>query len=208
MPRKPMRHQADKMPPKRHKQPLLLPRIRKQHQPLHQPRARLTTRQLQLLALRLLVHILQKDLALLGRREIVQLEQLVGAPKVLLLLVLEHAEEFALKVLVATAAAGGSGLCSVIVVEGDVVCCLGEVGIAALALGGGLGFFEVAASFFGALFVADELAFGFSVFGHGRGGGEGAIGIFLAVCWDWRGGEAPGDGEGQKKSCYLIAGRP
>ncbi|KAK0611579.1 hypothetical protein B0T14DRAFT_530697 [Immersiella caudata] len=142
------------MPRKRLKQMLLLLRARQQHQPLHQPRARLTTRQLQLLALCLPVNILQEDLTLLFRREIVQLEQLVRAPKVFLLLVLEHAEELALKVFAAACTPGTCGF-GLVIVEGNVIGGLGEVGVAALALGRGFGFFEVAASFFGALFVAD-----------------------------------------------------
>ncbi|RCI12793.1 hypothetical protein L249_0095 [Ophiocordyceps polyrhachis-furcata BCC 54312] len=75
------------------KKMLLLPRRRKLNQPLHQTGARLAAGELQLLAPGLAVDVFDEEVAVLDGGELVQLQHLVCAAKVLLLLVREHAEE-------------------------------------------------------------------------------------------------------------------
>lgn len=64
-----------------------------QDQPLEQARAGLAVGDLEFLAVGFLVDALEKKRALAGRLKLVQLEHLVGALEVLLLVVVEHAVE-------------------------------------------------------------------------------------------------------------------
>ncbi|CRK29106.1 hypothetical protein BN1708_015460 [Verticillium longisporum] len=88
--------EAEEVAGKGAKDVLLLRRRAQQDEPLHEPRQRLRARELELLADGLAVHALQEHVALLVGRELVELEHLVGALEVLLLLVVEHAEELPL----------------------------------------------------------------------------------------------------------------
>lgn len=93
MAREPMLHEVQKVAQELAEQAPDLMHVGQGDELLHEPRARLAAGDLELLAVRLGVDALEEEPPLLGVAELVQLEHLVGAREVLLLLGVEEAVE-------------------------------------------------------------------------------------------------------------------